>query len=60
MREFTFRGNSKAGAFDITGDLAREWLRLPANPNGRDQRRRVEAPGQRSRPDGTLVRPLDH
>ena len=31
----TFRGNSKAGAFDIPSDLAREWLRLPANPNGR-------------------------
>ena len=30
-----FRGNSKAGAFDIPGDLAREWLQLPANPNGR-------------------------
>ena len=29
-----FRGNSKAGAFDIPGDLAREWLQLPANPNG--------------------------
>ena len=23
------------GPFDITGDVAREWLRLPANPNGR-------------------------
>ena len=30
-----FMGASKKGAFDITGDLAREWLRLPANPNGR-------------------------
>ncbi len=30
-----FRGNSKAGAFDIPGDLAREWLQLPSNPNGR-------------------------
>ncbi len=30
-----FRGNSKAGAFDIPGALAREWLQLPANPNGR-------------------------
>ena len=31
----TFRGNSKAGAFDVTGDMAWEWLQLPANPNGR-------------------------
>ena len=28
-------GDTKGGAFDITGDQAREWLRLPANPNGR-------------------------
>ena len=31
----TFRGNTKAGAFDVTGALARAWLQLPANPNGR-------------------------
>ena len=31
----TFRGNAKMGSFDIPGDLAREWLQLPANPNGR-------------------------
>ena len=30
-----FMGNTKGGAFDIEGDQAREWLRLPANPNGR-------------------------
>ena len=30
-----FRGDEKGGPFDIAGDLAREWLRLPANPNGR-------------------------
>ena len=30
-----FMGDTKSGPFDITGDLAREWLRLPANPNGR-------------------------
>ena len=30
-----FMGDIKGGAFDIPGDLAREWLRLPANPNGR-------------------------
>ena len=30
-----FMGDTKGGPFDITGDLAREWLRLPANPNGR-------------------------
>ena len=30
-----FQGDIKRGSFDIPGDLAREWLRLPANPNGR-------------------------
>ena len=30
-----FMGNTKGGPFDIRGELAREWLRLPANPNGR-------------------------
>ena len=29
-----FLGVNKNGAFDIPGDLARKWLRLPANPNG--------------------------
>ena len=30
-----FKGDTKGGAFDIPGEQAREWLRLPANPNGR-------------------------
>ena len=30
-----FMGDTKGGAFDVAGDLAREWLRLPANPNAR-------------------------
>jgi type II restriction/modification system DNA methylase subunit YeeA len=30
-----FMGDSKGGPFDIPGDLAREWLRGPTNPNGR-------------------------
>ena len=30
-----FLGVNKNGPFDISGDLAREWLRFPANPNGR-------------------------
>ena len=31
-------GDTKGGAFDIPGDLAREWLNLPSNPNGRTNR----------------------
>ena len=30
-----FQGDTKGGPFDVSGDLAREWLQLPANPNGR-------------------------
>ena len=30
-----FMGDTKSGPFEVSGDLAREWLRLPANPNGR-------------------------
>ncbi len=30
-----FMGDTKGGAFDVTGDLARAWLKLPLNPNGR-------------------------
>ena len=29
-----FIGDAKHGTFDVSGDQAREWLRLPANPNG--------------------------
>ena len=31
----TFMGDTKGGPFEVAGDQAREWLRLPANPNGR-------------------------
>ena len=34
-QEACFRCGEKGGAFDISGDLAREWLKLPANPNRR-------------------------
>ena len=31
----SFMGDTKGGAFDIPGDIAREWLQAPLNPNGR-------------------------
>ena len=34
-RRVAFIGGMKKGSFDIPGDLAREWLWLPTNPNGR-------------------------
>ena len=34
-RAVAFLGVYKNGPFDISGDLARKWLQLPANPNGR-------------------------
>ena len=30
-----FMGDTKGGPFNVSGELARKWLRLPANPNGR-------------------------
>jgi len=30
-----FMGDTKGGPFDVAGNQAREWLRLPANPNAR-------------------------
>lgn len=30
-----FMGDTKGGSFDILGELAREWLKQPLNPNGR-------------------------
>ena len=30
-----FMGDTKGGPFDVPSDQAREWLQLPANPNGR-------------------------
>lgn len=30
-----YQGPVKVGAFDVEGDLARTWLSLPLNPNGR-------------------------
>ena len=30
-----FRGDEKGGPFDVEGNQARQWLRLPSNPNGR-------------------------
>jgi type II restriction/modification system DNA methylase subunit YeeA len=30
-----FMGDTKGGAFDVPGELARQWLALPLNPNGR-------------------------
>ena len=34
-KQAAFRGGYKRGGFDISGDLARKWLCLPTNPNGK-------------------------
>ena len=33
--DIAYMGDTKGGAFDVTGALARAWLLLPLNPNGR-------------------------
>ena len=58
-RGVAFQGDIKRGPFDIPGDLAREWLRLPTNPNGAAQRRRAETLGQRDGPDAPTVWQVD-
>ena len=34
-RGTAFIGTQKTGAFDVRGEVARDWLTLPLNPNGR-------------------------
>ncbi|HVC63761.1 MAG TPA: DNA methyltransferase [Acetobacteraceae bacterium] len=34
-RGVAFMGDTKGGAFDMPGELARQWLEMPANANGR-------------------------
>ncbi|MFG1426778.1 class I SAM-dependent DNA methyltransferase [Roseixanthobacter glucoisosaccharinicivorans] len=34
-RSASMLGIQKSGPFDVTGEVAREWLRHPVNPNGR-------------------------
>lgn len=43
-RHIAFQGPVKVGPFDVEGDLARRWLQMPLNPNGRS--------------NGDVVRPL--
>lgn len=31
----SFMGDTKGGAFDVSGEMARDWLCMPNNPNGR-------------------------
>jgi type II restriction/modification system DNA methylase subunit YeeA len=45
----SFQGVTKSGPFDISGDIARSWLQLPVNPNGRgnsDVLRRIVSGGE--------------
>lgn len=35
LRGFIHQGTTKVGPFDIESEVARHWLQLPANPNGR-------------------------
>ncbi len=35
QKDIIFRGPPKIGPFDVTGEIARAWLKQPLNPNGR-------------------------
>ncbi len=58
-RGVAFQGDIKRGPFDVPGDLAREWLRLPANPHGRPNsdvlRPRINAMDLTRRPAGKWI-----
>ena len=54
-----FMGDTKGGPFDLPGDQAREWLKLPCQPERSDQRRRAQALGQRHGPDPPSAREMD-
>ncbi|MDE2809842.1 MAG: class I SAM-dependent DNA methyltransferase, partial [Gemmatimonadota bacterium] len=58
-RAVAFLGVYKNGPFDIPGDLARRWLQLPANPNGRPNadvlKPRVNGMDLTRRPAGTWI-----
>ena len=58
-RAVAFLGVYKNGPFDIPGDLARMWLQLPANPNGRPNadvlKPRVNGMDLTRRPAGTWI-----
>src|SRR5207249_1092740 len=34
-RGLAFQGPVKVGSFEISGGIARQWLKAPTNPNGR-------------------------
>ena len=52
-------GDTKGGPFDIAGDQASEWLRLPGEPERPDQRRRLEAVAERHGPHPAAVGQVD-
>ena len=54
-----FMGDTKGGAFDIPGELARLWLHLPLNPNGRPNSD-VLRPWMNGMIDPIPVGPLDY
>ena len=58
-KDVAFQGAIKRGPFDIPGSLAREWLYLPSNPNGRPNadvlRPRVNGMDLTRRPSGKWI-----
>ena len=53
-RGIAFMGDTKGGRFDVPGDLAREWLQLPLNPNGRPNSDVVAAMDERHGSDAPI------
>jgi type II restriction/modification system DNA methylase subunit YeeA len=59
-RGIAFMGDTKGGAFDVSGDLARQWLQLPLNPNGQPNSDVLRPWLERYGHHSPSLRPLDH
>ena len=54
--DISFIGNDTAGKFDISGEVARKWLALPTNPNGKTN---ADVLKPRVNGDDLMARPSD-
>ena len=54
-----FMGDTKGGPFDVPGDLARQWLREPANPNARPNSDVLKTVDQRDGNHAAIRRQVD-
>lgn len=59
-RGVAFMGDTKGGAFDVPGEVARRWLEMPPNANGRPNSDVLRPWAKRHGYHAATVRYLDH